>query len=273
MLAQMEIGQQFLMLQIDNKITSDDLSILIFKDRAAFCTLDQSLYFDLEKKNINSQSLDTWLKYHNIKKKNNKCILFDHTGVVVPHKLYDETNKNLYLSLSEDDLIYKIIETKFIKSDNQIFIFPQSRDWKLLLKDLVVNLEITHFAAELIPFLSKISNKNLKKNVFIHLRKDYFDLFIYQGSQLMLYNSFTQKDEEEFLYYLFFVLEQFYLKQNQFSAIFLGKFPNYQKYYDAFKEFHTQTKFIYPENLEIDADHPAPFFNYFYNYENNFRKI
>ena len=51
MLASMDIGQQFLMLQIDKKITSDDLSILIFKVRAAFCTLDQTLYFDLEKKN------------------------------------------------------------------------------------------------------------------------------------------------------------------------------------------------------------------------------
>tara|TARA_X000000950_G_scaffold289439_1_gene413486 strand:- start:3171 stop:3980 length:810 start_codon:yes stop_codon:yes gene_type:complete len=269
----MEIGQQFLMLQIENKITSDDLSILIFKDRAAFCTLNQSLYFDLEKKNISSESLGTWLKYHHIKKKNNKCVLFDHTGVIVPHKLFDETNKNLYLSLSEDELKNKVIETKFIKSDNQIFIFSQTRDWRLLLNDLVVNLEITHFAAELIPFLSKISNENLKKNVFIHLRKDYFDLFIYQGSQLMLYNSFPHKDEEEFLYYLFFVLEQFYLKQNQFTAIFLGKFQNYQKYYEAFKEFHTLTKFTYPDNLEIDAHHPAPFFNYFYNYENNFREI
>ena len=273
MLAPMEIGQQFLMLQIEHKITSDDLSILVFKDRAAFCTLNQSLYFDLEKKNINSESLATWIKYHNIKKNNNKCVLFDHTGVIVPHKLFDETNKNLYLSLSEEGLINKVIETKFIKSDNQIFVFSQSRDWRLLLKNLVVNLEITHFAAELIPLLSKISNENLKKNVFIHLRKDFFDLFIYQGSQLMLYNSFPHKDEEEFLYYLFFVLEQFYLKQNQFTAIFLGKFLNYQKYYNAFKEFHTLTKFTYPENLEIDDDHPAPFFNYFYNYEDNFRKI
>ena len=273
MLALMEIGQQFLMLQTDKKITSDDLSILIFKDRAAFCTLNQSIYFDLEKKNIDSESLGTWFKYHNIKKKNNKCIFFDHTGVVVPKKFFNETNKNLYLSLSEDELINKIIETKFIKSEDQIFVFSQSIDWKVLLKNVVVNLEITHFAAELIPFLSKISNENLKKNVFIHLRKNYFDLFIYQGSQLMLYNSFPQKDEEEFLYYLFFVLEQFYLKQNQFIAIFLGKFINYQKYYDAFKEFHALTNFIYPENLEIDADHPAPFFNYFYNYENNFREI
>ncbi len=273
MLASMEIGQQFLMLQIDNKITSNDLSILVFKDIAVFCTLDQSLYFDLEKKNINSESLGTWFKYHNIKKKNNKCILFDHTGVVVPGELFDEKNKNLYLSLSEEELKNKIIETRFIKSDNQIFVFSQSSDWRLLLKDLVVNLEITHFGAELIPFLSKISKESLKKNVFIHIRKDYFDLFVYQGSQLMLYNSFPHKDQEEFLYYLFFVLEQLYLKQNQFTAIFLGKFRNYQKYYDAFKEFHTITKFTYPENLEIDNNHPAPFFNYFYNYENNFREI
>ena len=68
MLVQMEIGQQFLMLQIDKKITSDDLSILIFQDRIAFCTLEQTLYFNLEKKNINSDSLGTWIKYHNIKK-------------------------------------------------------------------------------------------------------------------------------------------------------------------------------------------------------------
>ena len=68
MLVQMVIGQQFLMLQIDKKITSDDLSILIFQDRIAFCTLEQTLYFNLEKKIINSDSLGTWIKYHNIKK-------------------------------------------------------------------------------------------------------------------------------------------------------------------------------------------------------------
>ena len=52
------------------------------------------------------------------------------------------------------------------KRKNQIFIFSQNRDWRLLLRDLVVNLEITHFAAELIPFLSKVSNENLKKKCF-----------------------------------------------------------------------------------------------------------
>ena len=100
MLVQMEIGQQFLMLQIDKKITSDDLSILIFQDRIAFCTLNQTLYFDLEKKVFNSDSLGTWINYHDIKKKNTKCISFESNGVIIPEKLYDEANKNLYLSLT-----------------------------------------------------------------------------------------------------------------------------------------------------------------------------
>ena len=68
-------------------------------------------------------------------------------------------------------------------------------------------------------------------------------------------------------------MEQFYLKANKFEAIFLGKFRVYQKYYNVFKEFHTLINFTYPENLDIDSNHPAPFFNYFYYYENNIRKV
>ena len=139
--------------------------------------------------------------------------------------------------------------------------------------DFFFDIETTHFAAELIPFLSKVSKDNLKKSVFIHLRKDFFDLFIYQGSQLLFFNSFPKNNEEEFLYYLFFVLEQFYLRANQFVAIFLGKFLEYKGYYKVFEEFHSITNFTFPEILKFNSNHPAPFFSYFNNYENNIRKV
>jgi len=269
----MEIGQQFLMLQIDTKITSDDLSILIFNNRIGFCTLEQTLFFDIDKKNINPENLNTWISYHNFKKKNKKCILFEGKGVLVPKELFDETNKDIYLSLSDVNLKRKKISTKHIDENNQIFVFSQSRDWSLLFKEFFFDIETTHFVAELIPFLSKISRDNLKKSVFIHLRKDFFDLFIYQGSQLLFFNSFPKKDEEEFLYYLFFVLEQFYLKANQFVTVFLGKFLEYKKYYDVFQEYHSLTNFTSPEVLKLNSNHPAPFFSYFNNYENNIRKV
>ena len=269
----MEIGRQSLMLQIDSKITSNDLSILVFNDKLVFCTLDQIFYFDLKEKEINHENLKTWVNLHNIKKNNNKCISFEGPGVIVPYEFFDKSKKSLYLSLSDSDLKNKKIGSKIIQSHGQVSVFSQSRDWSLLFKNLFIDLETTHFGAELIPFLSKISGDNLKKSVFIHLRKDIFDLFIYQGSQLLLFNSFPHQDEEDFLYYLFFVLEQFCLKANQFFAIFLGRFLEYQKYYDVFQEFHTLTSFTYPENLKVDSKNPAPFFNYFYCNENNIRKV
>ncbi len=269
----MEIGRQFLMLQIDSKITSDDLSILVFNDRLVFCTLDEIFNFDLEKNNVTNESLKTWVNLNNIKKKNSKCILFEGTGVIVPHELFDKSKQSLYLSLSESNLNNKKIGSKIIQAHKQVLVFTQSRDWSLLFKDLFIDIETTHFCAELIPFLSRMSSDNLKKSVFIHIRKDFFDLFIYQGSQLLLFNSFPHQDEEDFLYYLFFVLEQFCLKENQFSATFLGKFLEYQKYYEVFNEFHALTNFTYPENLKVDSKNPAPFFNYFYCNENNIRKV
>ena len=117
----MEIGQQFLMLQIDTKITSDDLSILVFNNRIGFCTLEQTFFFDIDKKNINPENLNTWISYHNFKKKNKKCILFEGKGVLVPKELFDETNKDIYLSLSDVNLKSKKIGTKHINENNQIF--------------------------------------------------------------------------------------------------------------------------------------------------------
>ena len=213
----MEIGQQFLMLQIDKKITSDDLSILIFQDRIAFCTLEQTLYFNLEKKIINSDSLGTWIKYHNIKKNNTKCISFENNGVIIPEKLYDEANKNLYLSLTDDDLKNKKIETKFIESNKQVFIFPQNRDWDLLFQNLVVDIETT-LCSELISFLSKLANENLKKVFSSTLGKTFL---IYSFIKALNYCSSTpfhirMKKNSYTIYFLFwnnFILKLISLKQ------------------------------------------------------------
>ncbi len=254
------------------KISSEDLSILIFKDRIAFCTLDQTLYFELEKKN-NADELVSWIKYNNLIKKNNKSILFDSKGVVVPNKLFDVSKKNLYLSLTDDELEDKIVETNIIEPDNQVFVFSKGKNIDKIFSNSIKDLETKHFASYLLPFLSKVSRRDLKKNVFIHLRENYFDLFIYQGSLLLLFNSYPHDNEQDFLYYLFFVLEQFYLKPNQFQAYFLGKFEKYKKYYIAFEKFHIQTNFTQPKNPEIESNHPAPFFNYFFDHENNSGEI
>ena len=65
----------------------------------------------------------------------------------------------------------------------------------------------------------------------------------------------------EFLYYVFFVVEQYKLQAEDFQIYFLGEIPSFKSYYQAIKQYHTPIQF--KENAltsAIDIDqHPAPF--------------
>ena len=88
--------------------------------------------------------------------------------------------------------------------------------------------------------------RKARKNMFIHLRKEQFDLFLFQGGQLLVQNSFPQKNADEFMYYLFYVCEQFYLKPEQFDLFFLGQYFPYSDYYNGTKEFHPNCSHLDP---------------------------
>ena len=70
--------------------------------------------------------------------------------------------------------------------------------------------------------------------MFIHLRKEQFDLFLFQGGQLLVQTAF-HKNADEFMYYLFYVCEQF--EAEQFDLFFLGQYFPYSDY-NGTKEFH-----------------------------------
>ena len=59
-------------------------------------------------------------------------------------------------------------------------------------------------------------------------------------------NSFPQKNADEFMYYLFYVCEQFYLKPEQFDLFFLGQYFPYSDYYNGTKEFHPNCSHLDP---------------------------
>ena len=89
------------------------------------------------------------------------------------------------------------------------------------------------------------------------------EILYFQGGQLLLQNCFPQNNMDDFLYYLFYVTEQFYLKPAQFNLHFLGKFTQYEDYYNGVKDFHDSIDFFEPHYSLIDHQHPVPFFQTF----------
>ena len=247
----------------NKKQTKDELSILIHKDGFSFCTNEQHHLFALESHPPSEESLKSWLAYHQLTQPIQKLIFLDHAALTVPLALFDETHAHDYFKsaqLENNDLIPAF---NTLTTQEQAVVYGIDASWDRLFQTLFPKAQRSHLVSELLPALSRYSTGKAKRNLFVHLRKDAFDLFLYQGGQLLLQNSFPHSTADDFLYYLFYVIEQFYLKPEQFNLLFLGKYTQYNDYYEGVKEFHEAIRFFEPQLSLIDHQHPVPFFQTF----------
>ena len=248
----------------NNQITIKDLSILIQKDGFSFCTLDQHHFLPLEDKIPTKESLQSFLDYHQLNQQEVQLIFMDQAAVCVPLPLFEEHQCKNYFKGAVDlpaksKFEHRSLETLDIKA-----IFPCDKDLIELFKAVFPSLKVNHLSAALLPLLSAFSFGKAKKNLFLHLRKDAFDLMLFQGGQLLVQNTFSHKNADDFLYYLFYVTEQFFLKPDQFNLYFLGRYINFSDYYQGVEEFHSSIVYLDPQFPSVDAQHPAPFFQSFY---------
>ena len=263
MLVPTEIGQPYSMHLSNKNKTTNELSILIHKDGFSFCTHDQHHLFSLEKASLNAESLISWMKYHQISDHAKKIIHLDQPAITVPLALFDEEQPLQYLKSAIDPEKELVPKYNLLPTVDQAVVYGVTPQWDTLFDKTFPEIEQIHLVGELLPALSKYSFGKAKRNLFVHLRKGAFDLFLYQGGQLLLQNCFPQNNMDDFLYYLFYVTEQFYLKPAQFNLHFLGKFTQYEDYYNGVKDFHDSIDFFEPHYSLIDHQHPVPFFQTF----------
>ena len=252
-------------MQLNNKqITINDLSILVNKDGFSFCTLDQHHFLPIEEKTPTKESLKSFLDYHQLTQQEVQLIFMDQPAVCVPSPLFEEQQNVNYFKGAVNLPADSTFEHRSLDSLDITSIFPANSTLISLFKEVFPSLKVNHLSAALLPLLSSFSFGKAKKNLFIHLRKDDFDLMLFQGGQLLVQNTFSHKNADDFLYYLFYVTEQFFLKPDQFNLYFLGRYIKYSEYYQGVQEFHASIDYLDPQFPAVDANHPAPFFQSFF---------
>lgn len=251
-------------MHLSNKqISPNDLSILIHGDGFSFCTHDQHHLFAIDDDFPTQEALKSWMEYHQLNPINIKLVYALEAAVTIPKKLFDDRHPELYLNTATGSNEETLALFTPLDDNEQVVVFSVPTKTQELFESLFAETTISHFVAELLPALSAFSFGKGRKNLFINLRKNAFDLFLFQGGQLLIQNSFPQNNVDDFLYYLFYVTEQFYLKPEQFELYFLGKYLPYDTYYSGAKEFHHAIEYLEPHYPLIDSNHPIPFFQTF----------
>ena len=164
-----------------------------------------------------------------------EVIHFNSAPSIIPVKFYDNDIKAKYLETNTGS-INNIDED--ISADQKItIVYSKNKD---LSKILGINKQtithVNHFT-QLYDYLSGVINNSYGLSFFIKINSGSFEIMIYNKNEFVFFNTFKIVDENEFLYYTFFVLENFQSSIKKDKIIFIGKHEIFDNYYNLASKY------------------------------------
>ena len=83
--------------------------------------------------------------------------------------------------------------------------------------------EYRHYSTVLVEKLLNDYTKNDSVSFFINVATTHFEIIVSKDKKLLLYNTFTYKTSEDFIYYILFAVEQLKLNVEDISVVLLGE--------------------------------------------------
>ncbi len=164
-----------------------------------------------------------------------EVIHFNSPPSIIPVKFYDKDIKAKYLETNIGS-INNIDED--ISADQKInVVYSKNKD---LSKILGLNKQkyshVNHFT-QLYNYLSGVVDNSDGLSFFIKISSGSFEIMIYNKNEFVFFNTFKIVDENEFLYYTFFVLENFQSSIKKDKIIFIGKHEIFDNYYNLASKY------------------------------------
>ena len=244
----METGLQFLMQKRNKNTSSETIEIHQFK----------SNFFIGNKNNFKLFNPKSFFKkdknFENI-----NIIHFYKPPVIVPNKLFKKENLNKYLSTNY--MLSNNSNISYDETSNKLIyiVYEKKKNLESLLNKKGIKFRSINYFTVMYEYLTHLK-KDDEISIYINLRTNLFDLIIYNQNEFLYFNSFNKNNKEEFLYYLLYVLKNFEADINATKINFLGKFEEFNDYYD-YTKLYAEVIFIENETeRKNNIKHESPFF-------------
>lgn len=144
-------------------------------------------------------------------------------ALLVPAKLYNPARKELHFKYNYTPAHKQNILVDNIPAIDAVLLYPVSVGIEKFLNATFPNAQIMHQASSLISILKKqyLSDHN-SNSVFVQIKKEDFDLIVFENDKLLFFNTFPYKTAEDFLYFLLHSLQQLRIDTDKQEVFFLG---------------------------------------------------
>ncbi|HPR58629.1 MAG TPA: DUF3822 family protein [Bacteroidales bacterium] len=270
-----------------DKKASDNyqLSIQLSLDGFSFCVLDHSQLkfislqaFDFQYINSAGQfnaAIEQLITTNELLSlPYNKIIALYETNksTLIPSAFYDRENHSNALEINHR------IELGETTASDHLPILEAYNVW--VLPQIIENTVKKHFpdaplhlhTSILIEQLLTLTKNHNNHEVFVHVRKTWFDILVISNGRLLFSNSFRYQTKEDFIYFLIYVLEQLELNPETVQLTFLGLILKRSQLYDITVKYIRNVSFIQkPADFKFSYVFDEIPNHFYFNLFNHFR--
>ncbi|MDF1672119.1 MAG: DUF3822 family protein [Vicingaceae bacterium] len=180
--------------------------------------------------------------------KNINVSYVNNRSTLIPNAILDQQKLAEYhkfnFSVSEDD--YYIADKLINLSAANIYSIPNFIS--TLFSDFI-NVKFNHFSSSLIEAaLTDAKANKAISSVYVNVMKESFQVIIIKNQKLALYNSFDYKSNEDFIYYLLFVLDQQGINNEEAIITLTGNITKNDEIYKALYKYINTINFANRNN-------------------------
>ena len=276
----MATGHHF-MIQERRKIQKDNLdledlsnkhlSIQFSLDGFSFCVLDNDTktfialgdYFFKEKVAHTPQSLLTNIadvfdanKFLKNKFASVNVSHINDLSTLVPLSLFDENKLASYVEFNNKIFKHDFYAFDELKNHDMVNVYIPYVNVNNFFIDQFGGFEYKHFSTILVETLFNIYKYSVAPQMFVNICRSHFEIVAISEKKLQLYNTFSYKTKEDFIYYVLFTAEQLKLNPEKLELKLLGNIEKDDELYEiAYKYIRNvsllenRSKYKYTANI------------------------
>lgn len=194
--------------------------------------IENTLQYSLSEHLINA------LKHFQISKKSYKHVYinyFTSQFTLCPSVFYNLENNRAFLEFNSGAVGNALVLTDEINADIKL-IYAIDEQIKSTLDQLFPN----HLLKHTLTVLSKLmlsSEELVKENVIVSIHANYIEVVVKQEQKLLLANQYSIKTQEDVLYYVLFILEQYHLNPLKVNIKIIGDIDSSSSLINSLKKY------------------------------------
>jgi len=144
-------------------------------------------------------------------------------STLIPTALFDPNEKENYFNFNFPKAHHEMVVADHLLAPDAWQIYVMPNHLKETLRSTFPRCKVVHHSTLLIEAVwANYKNRINTPYLFMNVRRHLFDILIFDGRQLIFFNTFNYQNAEDITYYLVFVLEQLNYNPEKIPLVLLG---------------------------------------------------